>query len=1165
MDLLTIAMARAGKSGGDSSGGGSSSFDLSDRMAKGVNNNGNVVVGAIIEGLIEDYEDEYVSLLANKASGEYSHAEGVSTTASGTYSHAEGYMVTVSGSNSHAEGMHTTASGYISHAEGGGTTASGMDSHAEGNGTIANHKSQHVFGEFNIADPSNAESYNRGSYIEIVGKGTADNARSNARTLDWNGNEVLAGKLTVGTAPTNNMDVATKQYVDQHAGSSFDLSDRIAKGVDDQGNEVEGAVVEGLTEDMTYMGVEFSANVASGMLSHAEGVQTVASGMISHSEGLMTTASGNMSHAEGDTTVASGAVSHAEGANTIASGACSHVEGNGTTASGDYSHSEGEDTIANHRSQHVFGECNIEDPSNAESDERGNYVEIVGNGVFNNRSNARTLDWNGNEVLAGSLTLGANTVDETVINPHTIKSISESITIVEFANSDWNVGSVNFTSGRLSPADTGTRAWMVDLLDPNTQSINFDSNSYRILFFVYNKSGAFQQRTEWLTGMPTFDFDTYDYRLVVRKQPDSGNITTTEAIAGVEIIVKSYNGEVSDITTSLLKSRKTGTSLEIADAAGGKVLSCVGSSPVTVSGYNLCKFRNIYGVGSVDCPLGITLPAGTYTLTARCTTTNPNVEQVKVFLGSFQGVMSVSGERVSRTYTLTRDIDAMIGLYADNQTSTLTDYEVTLSDIVLSEGVNAKPYEPYFDSITYTANELSNVKLTEYTNIVTSSSEFTISYINKNNVFAKSLASSLKIDGNNFVQPEDFGAAGDGYQDDATAINSCISYAIANGLVIRGYNSYRTSSPIQIIGDNVDLFINRINYVGSGNAVVYQGMNSMIQIDYIQSKGTGFRVQAATANVYYNTFTFNDIDAALDGFVVYTSYNAYQNKLNFSRIRGGTSYSCILFERDPNTSTGYLSEWQINGGLLTRSLWGVKGELNVAILLNVQTENLGSENNGGAIYSTSGAMPSIVYARTGEIILHNTLLKMSGTFKKTINPITNPTGVTLQAIDITELTPDTASEMKSDNARIVTNFMVQKEAMSSVRLTDHLVIWGNRFQFPQTVARSLNVTEDLDMRNQYYNDIIPQRFVSDNVTATIRLHPTYAANCLQSFIVEQKNGGELDIYDYVGNLIFDGSQQGNGKFKVSVYLNGDAALQYDMSNQIWDIEEIAIPVGGVSF
>jgi hypothetical protein len=50
--------------------------------------------------------------------------------------------------------------------------------------------------------------------VEIVGKGTSSSARSNARTLDWNGNEVLAGKLTVGTAPTANMDVATKKYVD---------------------------------------------------------------------------------------------------------------------------------------------------------------------------------------------------------------------------------------------------------------------------------------------------------------------------------------------------------------------------------------------------------------------------------------------------------------------------------------------------------------------------------------------------------------------------------------------------------------------------------------------------------------------------------------------------------------------------------------------------------------------------------------------------------------------------------------------------------------------------------------------------------------------------------------------------------------------------------------
>ena len=156
------------------------------------------------------------------ASGNYSHAEGQSTTASNYNAHAEGQETTASGSTSHAEGMGTAASGYsshaegyytlasgdYSHAEGYGTTVSGLDSHAEGDYTIANHRAQHVFGRYNIADTSTATADNKGKYVEIVGNGSY-NARSNARTLDWSGNEVLAGKLTVGAVGTNTMDVAT--------------------------------------------------------------------------------------------------------------------------------------------------------------------------------------------------------------------------------------------------------------------------------------------------------------------------------------------------------------------------------------------------------------------------------------------------------------------------------------------------------------------------------------------------------------------------------------------------------------------------------------------------------------------------------------------------------------------------------------------------------------------------------------------------------------------------------------------------------------------------------------------------------------------------------------------------------------------------------------------
>ena len=175
------------------------------------------------------------------ASSESSHAEGSYTIASGYYSHAEGDNTTASGEDSHAEGSYTIASGEFSHAEGSNAIASGSSSHAEGESTIAASGSQHVFGKYNVEDnyrtgiptwvsgtsyqvgdkviyednlyqckTANKDSsfnyskwdykWNLGTYVEIVGNGNRDDARSNARTLDWDGNEILKGNLTIGNA-----------------------------------------------------------------------------------------------------------------------------------------------------------------------------------------------------------------------------------------------------------------------------------------------------------------------------------------------------------------------------------------------------------------------------------------------------------------------------------------------------------------------------------------------------------------------------------------------------------------------------------------------------------------------------------------------------------------------------------------------------------------------------------------------------------------------------------------------------------------------------------------------------------------------------------------------------------------------------------------------------
>jgi hypothetical protein len=165
---------------------------------------------------------------------------------------------------------------------------------------------------------------------------------------------------------------------------------------------------------------EGSGTVANGRASHAEGAMTQALNDGTHTEGYQTKATGYWSHAEGELTTvssyashaegsyctlpngtkrygtASGYASHVEGGGCHTTGSCSHAEGLATTASGAQSHVEGRYTIAASGAQHVEGIANIEDTSDA-------YIHIAGNGSFDARSNAYTLDWNGNAWFSGDV------------------------------------------------------------------------------------------------------------------------------------------------------------------------------------------------------------------------------------------------------------------------------------------------------------------------------------------------------------------------------------------------------------------------------------------------------------------------------------------------------------------------------------------------------------------------------------------------------------------------------------------------------------------------------------------------------------------------------------------------------------------------------------------
>lgn len=87
--------------------------------------------------------------------------------------------------------------------------ASGNYSHTEGNNTITSGECQHVQGRFNIRDNDN-------KYAHIVGNGIGIDNRSNAHTLDWQGNAWYLGKLSQEGTPTEDKDLTTKKYVDDN-------------------------------------------------------------------------------------------------------------------------------------------------------------------------------------------------------------------------------------------------------------------------------------------------------------------------------------------------------------------------------------------------------------------------------------------------------------------------------------------------------------------------------------------------------------------------------------------------------------------------------------------------------------------------------------------------------------------------------------------------------------------------------------------------------------------------------------------------------------------------------------------------------------------------------------------------------------------------------------
>ena len=314
---------------------------------------------------------------STEASGTASQAVGLYTIASGTSASAEGNSTTASGQAAHAEGYGGIASGSYSHKEGYNSTAGASNSHAEGDTTQALSNGAHSEGYFTTVAPNSEGGHAEGYHTTVAG--IAAHAEGSS----------------------------TQAYSDY--------------------THAEGHSTQAVRN---YAHAEGYRTVAAGSAAHSEGNQTVAEADSAHAEGAYTQATGSYAHAEGCGTQASGYEAHAEGYYTVASGTASHASGLGTIANANFSYVIGlynkeidiypnwingqsynvkdrviynnesyECIVANSSSNFINAQWKIINP-------KSDIYFVVGNGTDDNhRSNALTLDWEGNMSLQGDLTI----------------------------------------------------------------------------------------------------------------------------------------------------------------------------------------------------------------------------------------------------------------------------------------------------------------------------------------------------------------------------------------------------------------------------------------------------------------------------------------------------------------------------------------------------------------------------------------------------------------------------------------------------------------------------------------------------------------------------------------------------------------------------------------
>lgn len=927
------------------------------------------------------------------------------------------------------------------------------------------------------------------------------------------------------------------------------------------------------------------ANTTVGEKSTATGNLVTASGPNSNAEGYGTTASGNSSHAEGNQTFAVGDYSHSQGYGTMANGDASSVEGNGTVANGANSSVSGmynvPDSYANWQdwapNTYYAAGAKVHIPDEEPDDPRGeyfvcntshtsgsawitysfywdsdngkmNYAQIVGNGSnYLQQSNAYTLDWNGNGSYAGDVTINKGTVDEV--------SVSELKTEI---------------NSKYEKPNTGIPS--TDLASAVQNSLGKADTAYQI------PSGGIPA-SDIEAGAITMPKLNSNLKNVVVVQLD----TEKDSFHNVTPISVSFypDERISSVTAKYTNSKnavkgkyKTGTENGVVKTVSGNMLTLSGTATSQVN----C-------VRIIDSDEVAEYKGKTFNVYVYLKKSTPWEKGNSFVL--YDGVSWPINQWLSKTTSTMIGWKAFTNITINENATQVTLKFDDAGSNVFAEGdfiwIGMYETEAIDTNQTVTGDEPYTISLSGLSCVDTMIHESTAKYIESTKEYVENHIPDIKAFWTEeiYVLPEKFGAVGDGVADDTQAISDCISYAKTYGKAVKGFNKYKTTGTIVLDGRYLDVYLNEINYTGNGAAVSLQHNNIIFGFHRITSSNVGIAFEGSSNYARLCQVTGNEISSTgncieLGDMTFYctcevrflSSSNSNCIYRNYVSTFGGGEFvfrssSChcpngyVVY----NVGSGKFYDFTVEGDC-KYGLYNPSGCLCVGWRHREQTDGMTykviqedeSYNNGALITFTQQpngqGLDAFRYISTDPIPWYSIDLSAVEGYESIptgqdsieewhkLSYTGIDIGITIRGVGATRLTT-----FGNKTYFIGGNLVCVPEHRKICEFEQaeyDLTLYGS------ADAEDIRTATSYELAKAWATD-----FVTEYSHTDLYLNASYGAIGYNDITLTQKDGNTATIYDKMGNVLFDGTNAGNGKWSMKCYIDRSSMGRYEGSSEWW--------------